>query len=577
MTMRLLSAAFVAPFFALCLMLAGTPVGAADAAPRGQASSVSTFHCLSLYWSPEGGEAGKKVLVKFKEPSESAWHDGLSMRYNPIDDWKHPGQKTPECKGDYRGSIVNLKPGTAYEVALTLEGTATKASLKASTWNENFPVSSIVKCKTSSETLKVDKSGTPEGYVLYDGTGCTIDGANKIAQGIDVDASYVILRGFVIKNVTDNGIKLEGRHHIVIENCGISKWGSEDEQHLGYGIEMQSAVYFRSKDPEKNKEVHNIVIQRNRFHNPSWNTNSWAEDHRPPKKNFHPDGPQTISFWECEGNNVIRYNECWSDDKHYYNDVMGGAFNGSYRGWPGRDSDIYGNYIANCWDDGIESEGGNQNVRIWNNYIENTMMMIANAATSIGPFYVWQNVTGRSYCKPGYAMDHGNLMKMGYADSVNWMTGHMYVFNNTILQPNNEGANGLGGESRIIKHCESRNNILNVRPSDTRVIATDKKTTNSGPAYDNDFDNDLISADRYPPGSEKHAVKGTPKYVSSAGFSFETKSGNFELAPDSPGKGKAEVIPNFCEGPNPDMGAQQGPGPMVFGVKAQFVPAKQNP
>src|SRR5205814_8317727 len=121
---------------------------------------------------------------------------------------------------------------------------------------------------------------------------------------------------------------------------------------------------------------------------------------------------------------------------------IGGAKNGSYRGFPGADSDIYCNYIANCWDDGIESEGGNQNVRIWNNYIENTMMIVANAATSIGPFYVWRNVSGRSYTPPGssYDLTHGYFMKMGYADSENWMTGHMYVFNNTILQPSDEGS-----------------------------------------------------------------------------------------------------------------------------------------
>jgi hypothetical protein len=48
------------------------------------------------------------------------------------------------------------------------------------------------------------------------------------------------------------------------------------------------------------------------------------------------------------------------------------------------------------------------------------------------------------------------------------------------------------------------------------------------------------------------------------------------LAPDSPGLNKAEVIPNFCDvfnGPAPDMGAQEaGSPPMIFGVKAQFIP-----
>src|SRR5690242_21749375 len=67
---------------------------------KAAATSVPTFHCLSLYWSPENGQAERKVSVKFRVVGQEAWHDGLPMRYNPIE--------TPECKGDYRGSIVNL-------------------------------------------------------------------------------------------------------------------------------------------------------------------------------------------------------------------------------------------------------------------------------------------------------------------------------------------------------------------------------------------------------------------------------------------------------------------------------------
>jgi len=198
-------------------------------------------------------------------------------------------------------------------------------------------------------------------------------------------------------------------------------------------------------------------------------------------------------------------------------------------------------------------------------------MSIANAACSIGPLYVWRNVAGRSYTPPGssYNLTHGDFMKMGYADSESWMSGHMYLFNNTLLQPNNEGPNGLGGESRIIKHCVSRNNILHVRPGDTHAISTDKRS------IDNDFDYDLLSASRYPAGQEQHGIKGTPHYVSGSGFSFQTKTGDFRLADDSPGRGKAAVIPNFCEPTTgaPDVGAHQsGTPPMVFGVKAQFIP-----
>ena len=247
----------------------------------------------------------------------------------------------------------------------------------------------------------------------------------------------------------------------------------------------------------------------------------------------------------------------------------GSWVNAGYRGWPGRDSDIYCNYIANCWDDGIEAEGAGQNVRIWNNYIENTMMTIANAAVSIGPLYIWRNVGGRSYSPPGskWNLTHGNFMKMGFAGSDTWMTGHMYVFNNTIFQGKDDAANGLGGEGRMIKHCVTRNNLLQCRSTDTHSISTDTKGS-----VDNDFDYDLLSG-RYPDGQEKHGIKGAPKYVPGAGFSFETKTGNFQQAPDSPGFHKALVIPNFCEGAAPDMGAQEaGTPPMVVGVKAEFIP-----
>lgn len=518
--------------------------------------AVPTFHCLGVYWSPEGGEAGKQVLLRFRERGQRSWRDGLPMRHHPVD--------TPECKADYRGSIVDLKPGTSYEVSLRLEGTETQAMLESATWSESFPVGAAVKTESRDGTLEIEDSGTPEGYVLYDGTGCTIDTGNKSDVGIAVRASYVIVRGFRIRNVREHGIRLFGGHHIVIEDCDISRWGSEDEK--GFGKNYQACVF------SNNRDLRSVVIQRCRMHHPSWDSNSWAEQHG---KSTHPAGPQTVVFWESEGNHVIRYNECWSDPDHYFNDGMGAGYNGGYRGFPGADSDIYCNYIAHCWDDGIEAEGGDQNVRIWSNYIEEVLIPIANAAASIGPLYAWRNVTGRCYSPPGssWSMTHGPAFKMGFAGGEQWMTGHMYLFHNTILQPSDEGAGGLGGSSRIIKHCVTRNNVLHVRTSDSHSIST-------GKSVDNDFDYDLLSA-RYPDGQEAHGIRGRPRYAEGAGLDLETKTGSFQLAPESPGYDDGVVIPNFSDvftGAAPDMGAHEaGTAPLEFGVKARFVPPGSSP
>ncbi|MEO6868155.1 MAG: right-handed parallel beta-helix repeat-containing protein [Ginsengibacter sp.] len=508
--------------------------------------AIPTFHCVSIYWSPEAGSINNHVLIEYRVFGEKKWLTGLPMRYNPI--------ASPETKGDYRGSIVNLTPNTLYEISVKLEQGNENAIFKVKTLNENFPVSQTIRIQDQNKSLIIDQSGTENGYIVYDGKGILLDLNNQEQQGILVKASYVILRGFTIRNTQKYGILIKEGHHIVIEGCDISKWGEHSEK--GFGVNYQGGIF------SLNRDVHNLVIQRNKIHHPNWDSNSWSELH---KGILHPQGPQAIAFQESAGNNIIRYNECWSDTSHQFNDVIGYGSNAGYRGFPGADSDIYGNYFANCWDDGIEAEGGNQNVRIWNNYIETAFIAVANAATSIGPLYVWRNVGG-----PGLSY----FVKMGFAGNESWMTGHMYFFNNTVFQTKDDGFGGLGTSGkaqRIIKHCISRNNILQGREKDSFSLSINKSNV------DNDFDYDLLSG-QYPVGEEKNGIIGLPQYISNAGFSFESKIGNFQLKRGSPGFNKGEVIPNFADkykGSALDMGAHQsGTKDFLYGINAHFIPAK---
>src|SRR5438105_645780 len=81
-------------FLACALVFAGPPALAEDApasnvdsaaaiTSKVAASCVATFHCLSIYWSPQNGQAEKNVQVKFRAVADKTWHDGLPMRYNP--------------------------------------------------------------------------------------------------------------------------------------------------------------------------------------------------------------------------------------------------------------------------------------------------------------------------------------------------------------------------------------------------------------------------------------------------------------------------------------------------------------
>ena len=467
-------------------ILLGAPLRAAPEDP----TAIPTFHCIGLYWSPPGGAPERPVLVRYRRRGDSAWKEGLSLRYNPI-----PG--TDEDLADYRGSLVHLEPGTPYEIELALSGTSTIARLVASTWSEKFPEGPVLRIPGGDAPLTVEESGTPQAWRVYDGRGSTID--------------------------------VRHQH----DSCIVS------------------AVLCR------NPRVKRLVVQRCRIHHPAADTNNWHE----PRYPTHPGGPQGITLFNTAGNHVLRYNECWSDLDHMFNDILGGGSNASYVGSPGHDSDIYGNFVSHAWDDGLEVEGGNRNVRVWGNYITQTLMSIGNAATSIGPLYIWRNVVGRCQARPGEG--GGNFLKMGFAGGEEWMTGHQYVFHNTLFRQDEWLPTGGLGGSRIVKHTVSRNNILHVRsPRDFSASANERNA-------DNDFDHDLFNG-RIPSGQEPHGIRGEPVYEPGSGLDEASRTGRFRLAPGSPGAGAGLSLPNFSPpGGPPDVGAHpRGEPPMRFGPAA---------
>jgi hypothetical protein len=302
------------------------------------------------------------------------------------------------------------------------------------------------------------------------------------------------------------------------------------------------------------------------MHDPRSNSNSWQEFRETGEKN-HPKGPQGIFFSNSAGNHVLRYNDFMTDDDHMCNDIFGGEDNRSLRGYPGADSDVYGNHIEGCWDDGLEMEGGGCNVRVWGNYINRTMVKVAIAGLSVGPIYVFRNVAGSSrFGHRGWG--GGPFLKMGEAPLTGG--GRAYVFHNTILQPPgppeahgtvgcDEGLSQSGGPELL--SVVSRNNILQVRSSSAPSIRDKSKV----PTHDYDYD--LVSGVLVSAGTqEAHGVKDVPIYAPNR------PPGDFSLDPSSPGFGAGLRIPNFSDGfrgKAPDIGAfETGMPPMEFGVNA---------
>jgi hypothetical protein len=275
---------------------------------------------------------------------------------------------------------------------------------------------------------------------------------------------------------------------------------------------------------------------------------------------------------------VIRYNSIYSDERHYFNDGIGGADNFSDKGFPYHDSDIYGNAISQVWDDGIEAEGGNRNVRIWGNYFDQTATGVATTVTQTGPVYIFRNVYNRSRMRSQSPLDSDDRNAFAKAGSTaTFGNGRRYVFHNTLLQaPPPRGSKltlgagtGLVGPSpkEKLTNTVSRNNIWHIWKPWWAAI---DEQHGSG----NDFDYDLYNGQIRASARERHGISGTPLFEAGNGWVSESK-GLYQLAPISPGYDKGVRIPNFNDGYKgaaPDIGAHEaGTPPMRFGADGAAV------
>jgi hypothetical protein len=376
--------------------------------------------------------------------------------------------------------------------------------LKFSTRNGSFPVGKtlLLPPGESDKPVVITESGTPDAYHLVtvpENSRSVLNLKNVYDYGIEIDADYVIVRGIEVNNSAIHGILINpGRHDIVVELCHITFWGRIGGPRT-YGNHtggMDSGIFCEEGS-------YNITIQRNLIENPRGGSNDWETG--------HPSGPQGISFIQSKGGNVIRYNDILSTEDHGFNDGIGGSNNFSWEGNMNRDSDIHGNIIRNVWDDAIECEGGNTNVRIWGNYAYLYFNGIATASTSKGPLYIYRNVLGESRSGHNNSLG-GAVIKTGERDEFGG--GRRYVFHNTALQP---GGASDAFTGHVNPNCITRNNIFDV---------PGRLTTDREKEPMSDYDYDYFSGITMGTAKEPNGIKfrttpsGTSLYVYSFKLEF---------------------------------------------------------
>jgi hypothetical protein len=282
----------------------------------------------------------------------------------------------------------------------------------------------------------------------------------------------------------------------------------------------------------------------------------------------HPKGPNSIFVNTAPEGIVLRYNDLIGSQTHRFNDVVEDAQNGALNGGFGTNSDIYGNIMCFGQDDVIELDGAQNNVRCFNNRMEQAYCGISTAPNIAGPSYIFNNVIwnlGDEERATSVAVKNGG--------GISHTKGRQFFFNNTMYTPKNcisgVGYGASTGNERAKFIATSRNNILVSTRTATAARPESSGSSSGGdglsisdreknPACD--FDYDMLgnptgvngAGTIYAiEGSEEHGIFAMPQW-------HDAEHGVFTLKYKDKGINKGVVIPNFTDnyhGDTPDMGA----------------------
>jgi hypothetical protein len=541
---------------------------AASLAAQSAPEALPTFHSMGLYWTPPTGAANIECFVRYRETSQKNFREAQSLWFDV---------KT----GQYRGSVVHLKPATQYDFELRLAN-GPAATFTASTWDEALPVARTVVLPKGIQrtTFVISAGGKPGAYVLYKSSDTVFDMDDKSPYCIDIQASHVILRGIVCRGASKHGIHIANQSHIVIEGCDISQWGRPETKTSRHpappniGAHMDSGIYSDGPD------VENIIIQGNRIHHPRYRSTNWTE-WSPYFNSTHPQGPKGVIFWPpTKGHHVVRYNDFFSDREHMFNDILFESLGGANSPGNGlvRDSDIYGNILTDCWDDAIEIERGDRNVRVWENYFSRVFKAVSAGWVWEGPSYIWRNVSDVKLepHKQGAGFDTlpkrvGALLMPQQEPSKQRNSTVIFVYHNTILCPPGSCDSLAAGNGEMLYESEytrlvSRNNIYQTeRWAAPGHYAFYRMRL---PYLSSDYE--LVNGAFDSPDTKgPHVINGEPRF----------RQGSYQLREDSPGFDAGVRLPNFndgFQGKAPDIGAQEAnSAPLTYGVR-RWKPRQRN-
>lgn len=388
-------------------------------------------------------------------------------------------------------NMTGLAEDTIYHVRY-FDGQQQKASGSFRTWKSDVPVAKTI--VIDSDEFKapyvIDCKGSEDGWIRITSSNGQIFNPSASTTFVVRNASYVLIDDMVIRGGANaaNVITIEKSDHVRVRNCDISGWGTSDYQPM-YSLlpkdDKTGAGFGRYRKPDGSAINYQgaikigsgascVVVERCYIHDPLCRSCSWYY--------CHPAGPEAIMMSCPDHSTVIRWCDFVSADGRNWNDAVEGARNFREDGGFNRDADIYGNFMIFASDDCIELDGGQRNVRCFDNRFESSLCGVSVQGCMVGPSYVYNNLfsgKGEQFGITGATIKtsprNGDLKKVFVCDNVLWGEGQEGVsfYKSLIVEARN---NVFCGEQQIKGRDKSQysideNNRFNVNLAESDLPA----------------------------------------------------------------------------------------------------------
>ncbi len=399
-----------------------------------------------------GQDETSTATVRFRADDEMRWQKGLNLSWEPV-------------YGSFAGSIVYLNADTTYHIEVQITDpngeqqehvfqTKTKPNSPPIDPEKVYYLSDIYSGgQLDLEALNI--SGSADGYAKIIGDGQVIEASSDDLAAVNIGAqSYVMLENLTIKGGQRYGIFAKKAHHIWIKGCNVSEFGRE-------AVDIRDGLAYAS--PTTNSPINYdsgiylersgiAVIEECEVHSPNLGANSWQVG--------HPKGANALQVWAYHdsdayrGEFIVRNNRFYGAPNHRFNDVIEGRKNFERRGGFVRNSAIYNNYLAYANDDLIEIDGGQQNVLVYGNEMEQGYAGISIAPNMLGPSYIFHNHIhnlGDETGKEWTAIKAGGLISKP--------AGRTFIFENVLdVDRNGIAASKVNNDTTF--WVTSQNNII---------------------------------------------------------------------------------------------------------------------